>query len=215
MRKKTMCCILLTSILFMSGAATNKKVVHRVQPKVPQAQVKAIHIPTFIESEQKILLTKIKHEQSVAATKKEQEPVCRFYSVPLSKELQEYTYKECVQYGIQTEYPTIIAMMWHESNFTSDLISKTHDYGIMQINICNHESLSKALHIANFLDTKSSILAGIYTYSSYFRTYNSRTKALMAYNLGSYGMKERIKHGNYSSSYSRDIEKKIKQLNEM
>lgn len=212
MRKKIMCCILLTSILFMSGT-TNKEVSPKIHSNTYQVhtkakQVKLIHMPTFIEYEQGILLTKIKHEQR-------QKPICRFYSIPLSKDLQEYTYKECMQYGIQNEYPTILAIMWHESNFTSDLISKTQDYGIMQINICNHKSLAKTLHIVNFLDTKSNIHAGIYMYSSHFRTYNSRTKALMAYNLGSYGMKEKIKHGNYNSSYSRAVEKKIKQLNKM
>jgi hypothetical protein len=65
------------------------------------------------------------------------------YNIELSEELQEYTYAMCLNYGIVDHYELVLAMMWHESNFTPDVISRTNDYGIMQINVCNHEWLSK------------------------------------------------------------------------
>lgn len=128
-----------------------------------------------------------------------------YYDIPLSKELQLYTYTRCVDYGIPEHYELVLAMMWQESNYTPDLISATDDYGIMQINACNHEWLSDLLGTTNFLDVYQNIDAGTYIISKMLLKYGDEHKALMAYNMGENGAALNWDAGIYTSSYSRGI----------
>lgn len=106
-----------------------------------------------------------------------------YYDIPLSKELQLYTYTRCVDYGIADHYELVLAMMWQESNFTPGTISKTNDYGIMQINACNHEWLRDMLGTTDFLDASQNIDAGTYIISRMLLKYEDEHKALMALSL--------------------------------
>lgn len=128
-----------------------------------------------------------------------------YYDIPLSKELQLYTYTRCVDYGIADHYELVLAMMWQESNFTPDTISKTNDYGIMQINACNHEWLRDVLGTTNFLDTSQNIDAGTYIISKLLIKYEDEHKALMAYNMGERGASLNWEAGIYTSNYSRGV----------
>lgn len=128
-----------------------------------------------------------------------------YYDIPLSKDLQLYTYNRCVEYGIPEHYELILAMMWQESNYTPDIISATDDYGIMQINACNHEWLSDLLGTTNFLDVYQNIDAGTYIISKMLLKYGDEHKALMAYNMGENGAALNWDAGIYTSSYSREI----------
>lgn len=127
------------------------------------------------------------------------------YNIPLSKELQEYTYSMCEYYLIPEHYELVLAMMWQESHFKADLVSSTNDYGIMQINKCNHEWLSEQLGINNYMDAKQNIEAGTYLISKLLLKYEDENKALMAYNMGETGARNVWSAGNYTSSYSRDV----------
>ena len=131
-----------------------------------------------------------------------------YYDIPLSKELQLYTYTRCVDYGIPEHYELVLAMMWQESNYTPDIVSATDDYGIMQINACNHEWLSDLLGTTNFLDVYQNIDAGTYIISKMLLKYGDEHKALMAYNMGCYGASKQWDRGNYSSYYSTSITSK-------
>lgn len=128
-----------------------------------------------------------------------------YYDIPLSKELQLYTYTRCVDYGIPEHYELVLAMMWQESNYTPDIISATDDYGIMQINACNHEWLSDLLGTTDFLDVYQNIDAGTYIISKMLLKYDDEHKALMAYNMGENGAALNWDAGIYTSSYSRGI----------
>lgn len=128
-----------------------------------------------------------------------------YYDIPLSKELQLYTYTRCVDYGIADHYELVLAMMWQESNFTPDTISKTNDYGIMQINACNHEWLRDVLGTTNFLDASQNIDAGTYIISKMLLKYEDEHKALMAYNMGERGASLNWEAGIYTSNYSRGV----------
>jgi len=135
------------------------------------------------------------------------------YHIPLDTSLQEYTYKKCQQYGIPQHYELVLAMMWRESNFTVDGISATNDYGIMQINKCNHKWLQEALGVTDFLNAKQNIEAGVYMISTYLLRYDAQ-RALMAYNYGENSARQKWRNGIYSSSYSRDIISKRKLIEE-
>lgn len=128
-----------------------------------------------------------------------------YYDIPLSKELQLYTYTRCVDYGIADHYELVLAMMWQESHFKADLVSSTNDYGIMQINKCNHEWLSEQLGINNYMDAKQNIEAGTYLISKLLLKYEDENKALMAYNMGERGASLNWEAGIYTSNYSRGV----------
>lgn len=127
------------------------------------------------------------------------------YNVPLDKELQKYTYDMCRYYGIEDQYEVVLAVMWRESNFTPDAISSTDDYGIMQINKCNHEYLYSTLGITDIMDTKDNIHGGVYILSTLFSKYETTSKALMAYNMGPGGASSLWSEGIYTSAYSKDV----------
>lgn len=135
-----------------------------------------------------------------------------YYDIPLSKELQLYTYTKCEDLGIGNYYELVLAMMWQESDFKPNTISKTNDYGIMQINICNHEWLSEELGITDFLDPYQSIDAGTHIIASLLLKYQDLHKALMAYNYGEAGARSHWNRGTYTSSYSREVAGKQEQI---
>ncbi len=135
-----------------------------------------------------------------------------YYDIPLSFDLQLYTYSRCADLGISEYYELVLAMMWQESNFKPNIISKTNDYGLMQINICNHDWLSKELGITDFLDPYQSIDAGTHIIASLLLKYEDPHKALMAYNYGEAGAKKNWEQGYYTSSYSRAIAEKQEQI---
>lgn len=128
-----------------------------------------------------------------------------YYDIPLSKDLQLYTYNKCVEYDIPDHYELVLAMMWQESNYTADLISKTDDYGIMQINSCNHDWLVDLLGPTDFLDANDNINAGVYVISKLLTKYGDVHKALMAYNMGEHAASLNWQAGNYTSNYSRSV----------
>lgn len=128
----------------------------------------------------------------------------KLLDIPLSKELQEYTIETSNKFGVPSEL--MFALMKVESNFKPNLISSTNDYGLCQINKINHSRLSKELGIKDFLDPKSSILAGTYIMSGYYQKYNGDLhRMLMAYNMGEAGARNAVSRGFTTSRYSRKV----------
>lgn len=138
----------------------------------------------------------------------EPEPVVPIYDIPLSPELQEYTYNRCEALGLVApgvDYQTVLALMSKESGYTADAVSSTGDYGIMQINTVNHEWLQEELGITDFLDAEQSIDAGTEMLARLSERYGDPHKVLMAYNMGEGGAAKLWAQGVTSSEYSRDI----------
>lgn len=121
----------------------------------------------------------------------------------LSEDLQEYTYYLCEAYYIDFNFA--MALMYMESSFESDAISKTGEYGLMQINQCNHESLSSALGISDFTEPYGNIQAGLFILRRLFEKYGDAAKVCMAYNMGEYGASVLWRQGIYETSYSNKI----------
>ena len=125
----------------------------------------------------------------------------RYYDVPLSTELQDYISSVCSTYNVPCEL--IYGMIEVESNFQVDAVSETNDYGLMQINKCNHEWLADELDITDILDPEQNILAGVYMIASHLEETNGDiTLALMRYNCGATGAKRLWEQGIYSTSYT-------------
>lgn len=104
-----------------------------------------------------------------------------YYDIDMSDELQEYTQDLCKKYGIN--HKIAFGIMYVETRFQPDKISKTKDHGIMQINECNHENYKEKLGITDFLDAKQGILCGVYMLWDLKTNYGCDTedKMIMSY----------------------------------
>lgn len=134
----------------------------------------------------------------------EEEPKVFYFDVPLSHELQDYIRELCTTYDVPMEL--VIAMIEKESTFRENVVSKTNDYGLMQINVINHDNLKKKLGVTNLLDPYQNVLSGIYIISGHLnKTGGDIELALMRYNAGGAGAKKMWDKGIYSTKYSRSI----------
>lgn len=140
-------------------------------------------------------LEPIKHEEATV-----------YFDCPLPRDLQDYIFTLCDQKNIQPSL--VIAIIEQESDFQADLISTTNDYGLMQINACNHERLSKAHGITDFLDAKQNILAGVVMLSDLFCKYDDPHALMMAYNMGEAGAGKARANGIMATDYSRSVVEK-------
>jgi soluble lytic murein transglycosylase-like protein len=123
--------------------------------------------------------------------------------VPLNDDVQEYLHKMCEDNNLA--YSFIIALIETESNFNSDSVSGTDDYGLLQINACNHKEGF------DYLDPYDNITMGIEMLSDLAEKYGDVESVLMAYNLGEAGAKKLWSQGIYSTDYTKKVlERKIK-----
>lgn len=143
-------------------------------------------------------------------SKSDKASTVRYYNIPLSQELQEYTFRLCEEYGL--DYEMVLALMDQESDYREKVISKTNDYGIMQINKVNHEWLKEELGIEDFLEAEQNILAGIRMLAGLTAKYEDPHLVLMAYNCGESGAKRLWKQGKTTSEYSRSIMARAEEL---
>lgn len=142
----------------------------------------------------------------------EKEAPSIIYDIPLNQELQEYTLEVCKEFDFAR--PEIIfAMMKTESDFNTEAISITSDYGLMQINPVNLGWLNTQIGITDLLDPKQNIKAGIYMIDQLMDKYQSMPMALMAYNLGEYGALEYWNAGIFHSDYSDSVMTNLQEIN--
>ncbi len=110
----------------------------------------------------------------------------RFYYdydvIPLTREQQDIVLDIAEEYELPVEL--LYAIMRSETNFNPDRISGTDDYGIMQINKCNHDDLREALGVTNFLDFEQNVTCGAYMIHDCFRYAETLPQILMVYNRG-------------------------------
>ena len=208
MRRRITCLVVSAGIITSSAYAFNQYYTKRVQAlqsdidklnqQVTELTTRNQELSTALQQSNDKLRLFVDDTEVRAA-----EPT--YYDIPLSKDLQLYTYNKCVEYGVPEHYELVLAMMWQESNYTADLISSTDDYGIMQINSCNHSWLVDLLGPTNFLDASDNINAGVYVISKLLIKYGDEHKALMAYNMGEHGASLNWQAGNYTSNYSRGV----------
>lgn len=124
----------------------------------------------------------------------------------MDEDFQEFVY--CLSYGYNIDFPFVMAVMEKESQFSPSIVSKTNDYGLMQINQVNHQWLSESLGIKDFLNPYQNTRAGLYILRTLFEKYEDPNKVLMAYNMGESGAKKLWDKGIESTGYSEDILKK-------
>lgn len=131
----------------------------------------------------------------------ETEPPVLYYDCPLSHDLQDYIRQLCETENVPMGL--VIAMIDKESTFRASVVSATDDYGLMQINVINHEWLSEQYGITDFLDPYQNVFCGIKILSGHLENYDGDlSRALMAYNMGAGGARRLWNQGIYSTSYT-------------
>lgn len=124
-----------------------------------------------------------------------------YYNINLSQDLQEYTFIQCIKYDVD---PVLaLAVMKTESGFNANAVSETNDYGIMQINACNHQWLSDAFGDIDLLNAKDNIKCGVYMLSKI--KYPTTEHKLMIYNMGSVQAKALWEKGTYTTDYTEKV----------
>lgn len=119
----------------------------------------------------------------------------------LAYDLQELMQDQCERYGVP--YALALAIAEVETHFDPDAVSPTSDYGLMQINQCNHEwlqglGMDPLTHAGN-------IEAGVYIIGGYLDRYGDTERALMAYNCGPGGAQKLWDAGTYQTDYTRKV----------
>jgi len=118
--------------------------------------------------------------------------------VPLSLDIQRTIYGLCEDTGVPFE--VIMGLAYTESHFQPDVVSRTRDHGMMQINECNHRWL-RDKGITDFYDPVQSVQAALYILGPLWEK-NGPHGALMAYQYGEAGARAK---GWASSPHSRQV----------
>lgn len=192
--------IIAATIIVVAATTGTKKQpasapVELIPPTISQEETRSIYVSTSTPTV----------ETTSEPLPEPTEPAIPTFNVKLAVSLQELTYQTCAEYQIEDYYQLVLALMWVESRYDTQAISRTNDYGLMQINKGNYKWLREELGISDFLDAQDNITAGVYMLSGYLLKYEDVHKALMAYNMGASRASQYWKQGTYTSSYSRKV----------
>ena len=139
-------------------------------------------------------------------------PEYPLYDIPLSDDLQRFTYERCLEWDVD---PIMVyAIMAVESDYRSDLISDTGDYGIMQINADNLDYLFETLGTTNPMDPEQNIEAGIFWLSGICKNNSDPERILMVYNMGGTIAQALWDQGRESTWYSREVLRTMDEIRE-
>lgn len=179
-------------------------------PKVEPPRVEETQAPAVSEPIEEETPT----DQRVNMTLDDIPPAADYYYhqdiVPLTKEQQTITIAIAKEYALPTEL--LYAIMRVETHYTVDLISATDDYGIMQINACNHEMMTERLGVTDFLDFAQNIRCGAYMLHLCQNYSETIPQLLMCYNRGVGGARKAWASGITFDTY---CEKVISEMEEL
>lgn len=132
-------------------------------------------------------------------------------NVPMDEDLQEFIFYLSQAY--EMDFTFVMALIQQESGYTPDVISRTNDYGLMQINEINHPYLQEQLGITDFTEPYGNVRAGMFILRKLFEKYETPEKVLMAYNMGETGASRLWKQGIFGSNYSKSVLQIQRELN--
>ena len=120
-----------------------------------------------------------------------------------NENLDAYLGDLCKEYKVDKKLA--LAIIECESAFQPDVISETDDYGLMQINKCNHEWLGEKLGISDYLDPRENMLAGVYMLSYLKQFADTEEKLIMCYAHGVNGARAKWSDGIVSTNYTQKV----------
>ena len=115
-----------------------------------RAQIKCAPVESVNSCQIASAVEMVKRQERIKIIPAVQEDDFYIQEIDLPFELQEFTYEKSKEYGV--DYKLVLALMWSESRFQSELISTTNDYGIMQINACHLKDLQRRYGIESMMD---------------------------------------------------------------
>ena len=131
--------------------------------------------------------------------------------IPLSDELQQYTYETAAEYGVN--YDLMLAIMQTESQFTNVISDNGEDIGLCQINTVNAEWLYQEHGIYNLLDEKQNIEACAIILNKLQGQFDDESHVVMAYNLGAGKAQKYISSGKITE-YTEKVYENMKEIKE-
>lgn len=132
-------------------------------------------------------------------------------NVPMDEDLQEFIFYLSQAY--EMDFTFVMALIQRESGYNPDVISKTNDYGLMQINEINHPYLQEQFGITDFTEPYGNVRAGMFILRKLFEKYETPEKVLMAYNMGETGASRLWEQGIFESNYSKSVLQIQRELN--
>ncbi len=132
-------------------------------------------------------------------------------NVPMDEDLQEFIFYLSQAY--EMDFTFVMALIQRESGYKPDVISKTNDYGLMQINEINHPYLQEQLGITDFTEPYGNVRAGMFILRKLFEKYETPEKVLMAYNMGETGASRLWEQGIFEINYSKSVLQIQRELN--
>ncbi len=121
----------------------------------------------------------------------------------MPEEQQEFVFYLCSGYNI--DFTLVMALIQHESHFDPAAISKTDDYGYMQINVKNHRWLTETIGVTDYTDPYQNIRAGVFVLRKLFERYQDVDMVLMAYNMGENGAERLWDKGIFTTDYTQEV----------
>lgn len=189
---------------YISGRAVSRVSVPDLEPQVEQEAVQTA-TPALPEQEK---TPEVSPVQAVAEPAQESTPEPVQYRDDivsqgrlLSYECQQILMDCCDKYSVP--YALGLAIAEVETHFDPDAVSGTDDYGLMQINACNHGWLAELGF--DVMTYEGNIEAGIYLIAQNIQQYEDFELALMAYNCGPTGAQRLWAQGIYQTEYSQKV----------
>ncbi len=127
---------------------------------------------------------------------------CAYLDIPLSNELQTYTYRKAKEYNL--DYSLLLALMDQNSNFMFNKVNG-ENYGLFQINSVNLPSLNKLLGTTDLINPYQNIEAACYILSDLSKKHTGYKQILMAYFLGEETASQYLQQGIYTNDYIDEI----------
>lgn len=132
--------------------------------------------------------------------------------VAMDEEQQEFLFYLCAGYNL--DFTLVMALIEHESSYRADIISKSNDYGLMQINTINHKWLTETIGVTDYLDPYQNMRAGCFILRKLFERYQEPELVLMCYNMGETGAGRLWDKGVFSTNYTQKVLTYQHQFNE-
>jgi soluble lytic murein transglycosylase-like protein len=130
-------------------------------------------------------------------------------SIPLSEEVQQFTWEMANEYSIS--YELVLAIAKVESNYDADVVSHTRDSGLMQIHKPTGKWIAEELELKEYdvFDPETNILMGIW-YLDWLHSYylsqgyseeDTFQLVVLAYNRGHVGAVNYVNKYGFNNSY--------------
>ena len=131
--------------------------------------------------------------------------------IPLSDELQQFTYETAKKYGVN--YDLMLAIMQTESQYQNVVSDNGEDIGLCQINACNAEWLYEEHGIYNLMDERQNIEACAIILDKLQGQFDNESHVVMAYNLGASKAEKYIKSGRITE-YTEKVYENLEEIKE-